>query len=49
MSASEAIAEAGPAIPFVDPESLDPETRALHDRIGAAIGYDGPVVKWDKS
>ncbi|MCB2072242.1 MAG: carboxymuconolactone decarboxylase family protein [Novosphingobium sp.] len=39
MSASEAIAEAGPAIPFVDPESLDPETRALHDRIGAAIGY----------
>jgi alkylhydroperoxidase family enzyme len=39
MSATEAAAATGPAIPFVDPESLDPETRALHDRIEAAIGY----------
>lgn len=39
MSVTEAVAATEPAIPFVDPESLDPETRALHDRIGAAIGY----------
>ncbi|MEZ5737660.1 MAG: hypothetical protein R3E09_17985 [Novosphingobium sp.] len=39
MNAAETEAIAAPAIPFVDPENLDPETRALHDKIGAAIGY----------
>lgn len=28
-----------PAIPFVDPESLDAETRALYERIEQTIGY----------
>ena len=39
MNAVETEAAAAPAIPFVDPEMLDAETKALHDRIGAAIGY----------
>jgi alkylhydroperoxidase family enzyme len=39
MATIEAESATTPAIPFVDPETLDPETKALHDRIGAAIGY----------
>ncbi len=31
--------EKEPTIPFVDVETLDPQTRALYDRIATAIGY----------
>ncbi len=39
MSQTETVESAGPAIPFVDVEALDPETRGLYDRIEAMIGY----------
>ena len=34
-----AFTEETPAIPYIDPETLDPETKALFDRIGSAIGF----------
>lgn len=39
MSQTGAVHENAPAIPFVDIDALDAETRSLYDRIEASIGY----------
>lgn len=39
MSLSDTIDTGAPAIPFVDVDALDAETRALYEKIGASIGF----------